>query len=147
MLQPLAWKGHIDYYIGVVRGHSYNILKETFPDFPVFFQHCNGFNGTSSPSRQIATSIFEAITSQQKKFFQRFEGGLIGLHLVADHHHNVLTRIQVDDPTTSQKFASIDGLFTVRNERHQIIAHQWTNSTINEEHIDLAKELKLQYSK
>jgi hypothetical protein len=144
-LQSLAWKGHIDYYNGVVRGHSYTTSKETFPDFPTFFRHCNGFNTTSGPSRQIAVSIFEAITSQQKKLFQRFEGDLVGSHLVTDHHHNVPARIQVDDPTTGQKFAPIDGLFAVMNERHQIIAHRWTNSTTNEEHIDLAKELKLRY--
>ena len=73
------------------------MTKETFLDFSFFFQHCKGFNGILEPLHQQEVILFETIVNQQKAFIQRYEGGIIGTHLAADHHYNVLEKVQIDD--------------------------------------------------
>ena len=40
-----------------------------FDDFPEFFSHCDGWNGTLGPSRQVAES-FNEVTDQQSEFWR-----------------------------------------------------------------------------
>jgi hypothetical protein len=121
------------------------MTKETFPNFPLFFQHCKGFNNTLGPLHQQAVILFEIIANQQKVFIQRYEGGIVGTHLAADHHHNVPARLQIDDESTGQKLIPVDGIFTVMNERHQVLAHRWTYSISNKEWGPLAQELRQRF--
>lgn len=50
-------------------------------------------------------------------------------------------RLQIDDESTGQKFSLIDGIFTVMNERHQVLAHRWTYLINNKKRGPLAQEL------
>ena len=92
-----------------------------------------GYNGTLGPSKAVVPRVFELIVKQQKQFFDRYEGSLSGTHLSADHHHNVPGRLQEKDTFNGRKFAPINGLHTVMNERHQFISHRWTATTSNDE--------------
>ena len=86
----------------LVRGHAFAMTKENFPKFPLFFQLSKGFNGKLKPSYQQTMILFEIIVNKQMAFIQRYEGGIVSTHLVADHHHNVLARLQIDDESIGQ---------------------------------------------
>jgi hypothetical protein len=65
--------------------------------------------------------------------------------LAIDHHQNVLARFQIKDESTRQKFFPINGIFTMMNERHQVLPHQRTYSTKNKEQEPLEQELYQQF--
>jgi hypothetical protein len=91
--------------------------------FLYFLNIVKVFNGKLGPSHKQAVILFETITDQQRAFLQRYEGGIVGTHLAAHHHHNVLVRLQIHDESSGQKFSPIDGIFNVMNERHQCLAY------------------------
>jgi len=93
----------------------------------------------------VVARVFEFIVKQQKQFFNRYEGGLLGTHLSTDHHHNVPGRMQEIDEYNKKKFVPINGLHTVMNERHQFISHRWTHTTSNEERQAIAEDLVRRY--
>ena len=104
-----------------------------------------GYNGTLGPSKGVAGTIFMFIVNQQKGFFNRYEGGLVGTHLSADHHHNVPGRMHVTDQATGQKFAPVHGIHTVMNEKNQYVSHRWTATTSNDERRAIADDLIKRY--
>jgi hypothetical protein len=109
-----------------------SMLQSTpFDDFPGIFQHCNGFNSTLGPSGTHVTDIFNHIIALNQQFFCRMEGAIIGSQLSTDHHHNVPVRMQVTDPHNGKRFAPIEGLHTVMNERHQYLSHVFTATVTN----------------
>src|SRR5450759_3657580 len=110
----------------------------------IFLYHI-GYNGTLGPSKALVATVFEDIVNQQRQFFNRYEGGLVGTHLSADHHHNVPGRIHFTDKFSKKKFAGIHGLHTVMNERHQIISYRWTATTTNEEQVRVEEDLVKPY--
>jgi len=110
----------------------------------IFLYHI-GYNGTLGPSKALVATVFEDIVNQQRQFFNRYEGGLVGTHLSADHHHNVPGRIHFTDKFSNKKFAGIHGLHTVMNERNQIISHRWTATTTNDERQGIADDLFKRY--
>ena len=139
------WKD-VNYFCGqektilCMTGHG-SSAPSKFSDFPWYFQHCKGYNGTLGPSRVQCSDVYPIVVTQQLSFFNRVQGGLVATHLSADHHHHVPSRVMITDPFSGQKFSPIHGLFEVMNEKQQIIIDIWTSSTTNHEREDCAKEL------
>jgi hypothetical protein len=73
------------------------MTMEIFPNLSFIFQHCKGFNSILGSSHQQSVILFKTIADQQKAFLQRYEGGIVGIHLVAIHHQNVPTKLQTND--------------------------------------------------
>ena len=57
--------------------------------------------------------LFETIANQQKAFPQKYEGEIVGIHLIANHHHKVPTKLQTDDESIEQKCSPVDGKMNV----------------------------------
>lgn len=85
--------------------------------------------------------LFYITVDQQKVFFQRYEGGLVEIHLATYHHHNMPIKLQIDVDLIEQKCSSMNGTKMVMNKQYQVIAHRWTYSTNNKEQGPLAQEL------
>ena len=83
---------HVSYFCGQERmvlqviGHG-SLAPSKFSNFPSYFWHCKGYNGTLWLSRLQCSDIYPIIVTQQILFFNCFQGDLVATHLSADHHH------------------------------------------------------------
>jgi hypothetical protein len=127
-------------------GHG-SSAPSKFSDFPLYFQHCKGYNGVLGLSRVQCSDVYPIFVTQQLSFFNHVQSGLVATHLSADHHHHVPSHVMITDPFSGQTFLPIHGLIEVMNEKQQIIIDIWTSSTTNRERKDCAKELMTRFNK
>ncbi|KAK8943037.1 hypothetical protein KSP39_PZI009342 [Platanthera zijinensis] len=152
MRQAALYRGHVSWYLEMrsrdaALGQSTSPQEPTvFPDFPSFFQHCNGYNGTLGPVESTLTSLVNDCIARQLLFYKRMEGAITGTHLSADHHHNVPGRMKLTDEFNGRKFAPVAGLHSVMNERQQILSHQFTSTTGNAERRSVSRGLLRRYN-
>lgn len=95
-ITSFAWHVHVDYYNNVVKGRAFAKNKETFAFFyflniAIGSMVCWGLHINSYD--RIFLNFFSTIADQQKMFFQRHEGDLVGTNLPVNYHHNVRTRL------------------------------------------------------
>ena len=149
MITASAYRGHVEHWIAMQRWaahvQSSQLQSTSFVDFPGIFQHCNGFNSTLGPSGTHVTDIINHIIALNQQLFCRMEGAITGSQLSGDHHHNVPRRMQVTDPHNGKRFAPIEGLHTVMNERQQYLSHVFTATVTNSEREPVARDLKRRF--
>jgi hypothetical protein len=77
LLAAQSYQLHVDFYLNRCRENCFAASSEGDQpkDFPSFFCHCNGYNGTLGPSARKATSLFIELVEQQRPF-------LIGLKVL-----------------------------------------------------------------
>ena len=139
------YRDHVDYYVNFTTSEKDKKKCQKFDDFPRYFTHCEGYNTTHGPSHDMSTSIFSLLVNEQRGFWARYQGGVCGDVIAADHHHNTSERIKMTDESIGRTFQPIEGLFAMMNDQQLISTHRWTNTTTQSEREDMAAELRQRY--
>ena len=91
--------------------------------------HC-GFNGTYGPSLSTILLVYIDFMASHSPYLYRFQKGL-GADQAAsyDHHHNVSEYIKAPSKSDKSHFALFEALWSMCNEKNQIILHRAVDST------------------